>query len=296
MQKRPNIKDVAAMAGVSPSTVSVVLNAVDGARVSQDTRRRVEEAAARLGYEPHPLARGLRTRRSQTIGFVSDTIATTPYAGQLIQGAQDAAWRAGMLLIVVNTGGDAELEQHAIRTVLQGRVDGLLYASMYHRVVDVPRLRRGLPVVLLDASPAQGSFPYVVPDEVAGGATAVAELLQQGHRRIGYVAEWRDIPAVALRLRGYREALARYGVAFDPALVLREEPGAHGGYRGMARPHDRRAAPLRDGRLGGRQSAQDGRKRRSAKRPTPPEAHALPPGPSRLCRPTAAVTLAGPSS
>jgi len=235
MQKRPNIKDVAAMAGVSPSTVSVVLNAVDGARVSQDTRRRVEEAAARLGYEPHPLARGLRTRRSQTIGFVSDTIATTPYAGQLIQGAQDAAWRAGMLLIVVNTGGDAELEQHAIRTVLQGRVDGLLYASMYHRVVDVPRLRRGLPVVLLDASPAQGSFPYVVPDEVAGGATAVAELLQQGHRRIGYVAEWRDIPAVALRLRGYREALARYGVAFDPALVLREEPGAHGGYRGMAR-------------------------------------------------------------
>ncbi len=235
MDPRPSIRDVATLAGVSPSTVSVVLNAVEGARVREDTRQRVVEAAGRLGYAPDPLARGLRTRRSQTLGFVSDVIATTPYAGRLIQGAQDAAWRAGLLLILVNTGANAELEQHAIRTLLQRRVDGIVYATMYHRVVEVPQLRRPLPLVLLDARPARGSVPYVVPDEVGGGAAAVTELLEQGHRRIGFVTEWYDIPAVAGRLRGYRESLAHYGVPFDPALVLREEPGAFGGHRGVSR-------------------------------------------------------------
>lgn len=235
MGKPPGIKDVAALAGVSPSTVSVVLNAVDGARVAETTRRRVVEAATRLGYQPHPLARGLRTRRSQTIGFVSDVIATTPYAGQLIQGAQDAAWRTGMLLLLVNTGLDAELEQHAIGTLQQRQVDGFVYASMYHRVVEVPQLRQDRPLVLLDARPARGSVPYVVPDEVAGGTAAVTELLENGHRRIGFVADWYDIPAVEGRLQGYRESLARHGVPFDPALVLREAPGAAGGHRGVSR-------------------------------------------------------------
>jgi LacI family transcriptional regulator len=235
VQKRPGIRDVAALAGVSPSTVSVVLNAVDGARVAEETRRRVTEAAAALGYEPHPLARGLRTRRSQTIGFVSDVIATTPYAGQLIQGAQDAAWRAGMVLLLVNTGGRAELERHAIRTLQRRHVDGIVYASMYHRVVELPPLRQNGPVVLLDARPAQGQVPHVVPDEVGGGAAAVTELLEHGHRRIGFVTDDYDIPAVEGRLQGYRESLARFGVPFDPALVVRGEPGANGGHQGVSR-------------------------------------------------------------
>jgi LacI family transcriptional regulator len=235
MQKRPGIKDVAAAAGVSPSTVSVVLNAVDGARVAEDTRRRVTEAAATLGYEPHPLARGLRTRRSQTIGFISDLVASTPYAGRMIQGAQDVTWRAGMLLILVDTGGDAELERHAIRTLLHRQVDGILYASYYHRVVEVPQLPLEFPVVLLDARPAQGSVPYVVPDEVGGATAAVTELLEQGHRRIAFVTDWHDIPAAQGRARGYRESLDRYGIPFDPALVLRQEPGPLGGYQAVSR-------------------------------------------------------------
>jgi LacI family transcriptional regulator len=235
MRERPLIKDVAELAGVSPSTVSVVLNDVDGARVARATRQRVIEAAAELGYEPNPLARGLRTRRTQMIGFVSDLVASMPYAGRMIQGAQEVAWRRGMLLILVETGGDAELEQHAIRTLLHGRVDGILYASFYHRVVEVPQLLRGFPMVVVDARPDRDSVPYVVPDEVAGGATAVTELLEQGHRRIGFVADYYDIPAVAGRLQGYRQALDRYGVGFDPELVLREQPRAPGGRSGVAR-------------------------------------------------------------
>ena len=235
MDEHPRITDVAARAGVSPSTVSVVLNAVTGARVTEDTRRRVVEAAELLGYTPNPLARGLRTRRSQTIGFVSDEVASTPYAGRMIQGAVDAAWRAGMLLILVETGGDVQLEQHAIRTLLHRQVDGIVYASFYHRVVEVPQLRRRLPLVLANARPATGSVAYVVPDEAGGATAAMTELLEHGHRRIGFVTERGDIPGAEGRLRGYRGALARYGIPFDPALALRATAGTSGGHWAVSR-------------------------------------------------------------
>jgi LacI family transcriptional regulator, galactose operon repressor len=239
----PRITDVAARAGVSPSTVSVVLNDVSGARVSEDTRRRVAEAAELLGYTPNPLARGLRTRRSQTVGFVSDAVACTPYAGRMIQGAQDAAWRAGMLLVLVETGGDRQLERHAIRTLLHRQVDGIVYASFYHRVVEVPQLRSRVPLVLADATPARGLLPSVVPDEAGGASAAVAELLGLGHRRIGLVTEEGDIPAAEGRLRGYRDALDRHGVRFDPALVLRGTAVTSGGHRAVSRLLDMPAPP-----------------------------------------------------
>jgi len=243
MDEHPRITDVAARAGVSPSTVSVVLNAVNGVRVSEGTRRRVVEAAELLGYTPNPLARGLRTGRSQTIGFVSDAVATTPYAGRMIQGAQDVAWRAGMVLILVDTGGDAQLERHALRTLVHRHAPAPLYASFYHRVVEVPKLRGRLPLVLADASPARGFVPHVVPDEVGGAAAAVLELLGHGHRRIGFVNERGDIPAAEGRMRGYYLALARYGVPFDPALVQRAATTTHGGQQAVDRLLDLPAPP-----------------------------------------------------
>jgi LacI family transcriptional regulator len=236
MDKHPTIKDVAALASVSPTTVSMVLNAVAGARVAEDTRRRVVDAAETLGYEAHPLARGLRTQRSQTIGFITDLVASTPYAGQMIQGAQDAAWRVGKVLLLVNTGRNEALERRAVRTMLRHQVNGIIVANMFHGITKVPSLKPARPLFLLNGIPAGGVVPFVVPDEIAGGAAATTELLEAGHRRIAYVAEWRDIPAVELRLRGYREALDRYEAQFDPVLVLREEePGAAGGYRGVSR-------------------------------------------------------------
>jgi LacI family transcriptional regulator len=228
------------LAGVSPSTVSVVLNDVHGARVADDTRRRVFAAADELGYAPDPLARGLRTRRSNLIGFVSDDIATTPYAGQMVQGAQDAAWKAGLLLVLVNTGGDAGVEQRALGALQQRRVDGIVYATMFHRVLDVPRLRRVLPMVLLDATPsastpASAGTPFVAPDEVAGAVSAVTELLDHGHRRVGFVSLPSPGPATDGRLRGYTETLAAAGIAFDPELVEFDDSDASGGYHAVGR-------------------------------------------------------------
>lgn len=219
------------MAGVAPSTVSAVLNDEGSPRASVATRERVLEAARSLGYVPNGIARGLRTRRSMTVALISDVIATTPYAGQLIQGAQDAAWRAGYLLVLVNTGGNTDLEEHAIRALRQQQVDGVLYATMYHRVVPVPHSLDGLPVVLLDARPDVDGVPFVVPDEEAGARTAVGELARHGHRRIAFVLDEREGPAASGRLRGYRAELARRGLPHDPRWVVRATSDSAGGRR-----------------------------------------------------------------
>ncbi|WP_327346064.1 LacI family DNA-binding transcriptional regulator [Streptomyces europaeiscabiei] len=235
MSRRIGIKDVAAAAGVSATTVSHILNAVEGKRINAETRQRVLDTARELGYAPNGLARGLRLRRSNTIGFVSDQIATTPYAGRIILGAQEEAAKHGLLLLMLNTGGDPELERKEIDLLLQRQVDGVLYASMYHRVVAVPQRLRSVPTVLLDARSDDPGVPSVVPDEVLGGLTAVRELIRNGHRRIGFINNVDDIPATHGRLEGYRRALAEAGIAEDPRLVVAETADAAGGHRAALR-------------------------------------------------------------
>ncbi|MGR6971030.1 LacI family DNA-binding transcriptional regulator [Streptomyces cynarae] len=231
MGRRIGIKDVAAAAGVSVTTVSHILNEVEGKRINPDTRQRVLEIARQLEYAPNGLARSLRLKRSNTLGFVSDQIATTPHAGRIILGAQEEAARHDLLLLMLNTGGDPELERKEIDLLLQRQVDGVLYASMYHRMVEVPERLRSVPTVLLDARSDDPSVPSVVPDEVHGGETAVRELLRHGHRRIGFINNVDDIPATHGRLEGYRRALAEAGIVFDPRLVVAETADAAGGYR-----------------------------------------------------------------
>lgn len=127
------IADVASAAGVSIATVSASLNEVVSARISADTRARVREVADRLGYVPNRLAQGLRGQRSGTIGFVGDTVATTPYAVGMVLGALEAARAADRVVVLMNTAGHRDLEARELATLLQHQVDGVLYATMFHR-------------------------------------------------------------------------------------------------------------------------------------------------------------------
>ncbi|ABW16384.1 transcriptional regulator, LacI family [Parafrankia sp. EAN1pec] len=226
---RASIRDVAAAAGVSQTTVSHVLNRTEGARVAEETRERVLEAAQRLGYTPSRLARGLRLRRTNTVGLISDHIATTPHAGKIILGVQETTLKHGLIPMLFNTGGSAEAEQRAVKELVQRQVDGVLYARMYHSHVQLPPGLSGLPTVLLDAR-SDDTMPAVVPDEFGGGRAAVEELLQHGHTRIGFITNRDDIPATHGRLEGYRAALKDAGIRYDPRLVIAEESEATGGY------------------------------------------------------------------
>jgi LacI family transcriptional regulator len=230
-QRKVLIKDVAARAGVSVTTVSHVLNDVPGKRITDATRDRVRRAAAQLGYTPNSIARNLRLQRSQLLALISDEIATTPYAGRMILGAQEAASKREWLLMLVNTGSDSEFEAAEIQALKQRQVDGFLYATMYHREVALPASLEGTPTVLLDARSKDLSVPSVVPDEVAGGRTATEELLRHGHVRIGFLNNIDDIPATHGRLIGYRAALLDAGMLFDEKLVIAAPSDTEGGLR-----------------------------------------------------------------
>ncbi|MGH2562848.1 MAG: LacI family DNA-binding transcriptional regulator [Thermomicrobiales bacterium] len=226
-QRSPTITDVAKLADVSITTVSFVLNNVADRSIPDETRNRVKAAADRLGYRPNAAAKLLRTSRSHTIGFITDEIATTPFAVDIIRGAQEAAWAHGKVLIIVNTGSNEGIRDSAIEVMLERRVEGLIYAAMFHQLVDIRLPSHDVPVVLLDCVAADASVASVVPDEVGGGYTATDVLLQAGHRRIGFICLRPDIPASVGRTQGYRQALETYGVPFDPSLVRYTGDSSH---------------------------------------------------------------------
>jgi LacI family transcriptional regulator len=230
MTIRVGIADVAAAAGVSRATVSLVLNNAES-RISVETKERVRRVAKEIGYAPNSVARSLRTRKTNTIGLISDQIATTPFAGRMLAGVQDVAREHGYLVFLVNTDGDPDIERTAIRALSDQQVDGFIYACMWHQEVPVPA---GLPdsTVFLDCRPLTGDYSAVVPDDREGGAAAVRELVEAGHERIAFVDTTEPRPiAAGLRYSGYLEVLAGAGLTADPSLCVREEVSAAGGRR-----------------------------------------------------------------
>lgn len=229
-QARVTIRDVAADAGVSITTVSHVLNQVPGKRVSPETRARVEASAAKLGYAPNAFAQSLRTNRSGSIGLIGDEIATTPFAARIILGAQEAVQAHDSVLLIATTGYERAVEDREIRELVRRQVDGILYAAMYHREVSVPEAVRGVPVVVLNAFTADPSIPWVVPDEVGGARDAIGVLLDAGHRRIGFINNEDDIPASRLRQAGVKARAIEGGLAAEDLTIVSAEAMAAGGF------------------------------------------------------------------
>jgi LacI family transcriptional regulator len=229
--RRVTMKAVAKRAGVSQTTVSYVINGVTNASISEETRQRVYGAIEDLGYHPNAAARKMRTNRSHLIGFITDEIATTPFAGNIFKGAQDAAWANNKLILLSNTDNNDDLEQTAVKAMLEHQVEGIIYAAMYHRLIVPPRALYEAPSVLLNCFCADRSLPSVVSDEVSGGRMATEVLLRKGHRRIAFANHNTADPGVVGRLEGYKQALAAYGIPFDEDMVCVEIGQADGGYR-----------------------------------------------------------------
>lgn len=230
-----SIRDVAAEAGVSPTTVSHALNEVGSARISEQTRQRVRETAERLGYRPSRVARALRTQRTQLVGFLTDHVASSPNAGAMIVGAQQVLSRRDMTLLLLNSGGSAEEEDRHGETLAQQQVDGVLIAPMFHRRVRIPQSISHLPIVVANGEACNSDRLAVAPDEELGGFTAVKLLIDAGHRRIGFAQHCDDLPATHGRLAGYRRALAEAGIDFDPDYVALNETDVIGGYESALR-------------------------------------------------------------
>ncbi len=240
------IKDVAKRAGVSIATVSYVLNNRES--ISQQTRERVLQAAAELGYRPSVIAQGLQARESRMLGYCWTPVPRfqySPILDRFLQSMAEAATRHGyhVLTFPAPTPDD---ELAAYREMVQtGRVDGFALSSTD---LGDPRIRylldEGFPFVAFGRSNPEWDFPYVDVDGAAGTRQAGQHLLALGHRRIACLA-WPEPSLVGHdRLSGYLEALSEAGIEVDAGWIVRAENDytrAHAAARSLlALPRQRR--------------------------------------------------------
>ena len=231
--RRPTMVDVASEARVSQTTVSLVLNHADGARLSPATRQRVIKAAAKLGYQPMRRGGAPAASATTTIGFICDELSTDPWTAIGLDGVREKAWAHGLTVTVMATRGDADMEAAALAQLAALPLAGLVYATINTRLVDGPAWTSRSPVVLLNCHASGGALASIVPGEVAGGHAATNVLIRAGHKRIGYVNGEASMEAARHRLRGYRQALATADLPFDPDLVREGNWQALSGYEAV---------------------------------------------------------------
>lgn len=208
------LRDVAAAAGVSPKTVSRVVN--EDPAVSEATRRRVQQVVDELRYAPDLLARSLRSGHDATIAVVVDSVGDTFFA-EVTGAIEEVASAAGFSCIVASTHRQAARERELVQALLRRRVRGLILAPL---LADLGWLSSaGVPVVFVDRAPVGVEGDVVLVDDVGGAQQAVAHLAAAGHERIAFVGSVPYMATTPARLDGYAKALADAGIDADPALV-----------------------------------------------------------------------------
>ncbi|WP_143590635.1 LacI family DNA-binding transcriptional regulator [Thermoactinospora rubra] len=221
------IKDVARQAGVSPSTVSRVLN--QGPTVAAELRERVLAAVRQLGYRPNSQARFLRTRATTVLGVIISDI-TNPFFTSMVRGAEDAASKAGYSVVLANTDEDLEKEQRYIEVAAAENMAGVLLSPASATRTSIALLtERGIPVVTIDRRLQTARVDRVGVNNVKAAQDAVLRLVDQGCRRIGFIAGPTEVTTAVDRLAGYRHGLKAAGLPYRPELVVRGDYRIEGG-------------------------------------------------------------------
>jgi LacI family transcriptional regulator len=214
--------DVAALAGVAPSTVSYVIN--NGPRsVSVEAREQVLKAIEKLGYHPSDVARSLRTRRTQTIGLVIPDI-TNPFYGEMAQAVEEVSFEHGYTVILAHSSHLPERELRYAQVLRSKQVDGAIFLPVTPDLEPLHALHRaGIAVVVLERFVP--GYPCIIADEHCAGFLATRHLLELGHRRIGCIVLAGDSTSSAARAEGYRAALLDAGILPNKDLVVECENG-----------------------------------------------------------------------
>ncbi|GIV60519.1 MAG: transcriptional regulator [Rhodothermaceae bacterium] len=213
------IRDVAAEAEVSISTVSLVLNGKGN--VSDETRERVLEIAEQLGYVPRPAARNLAARRTGNVGFVlrdDHFTRSEPFYTRIFLGTEFEARHQNLYVLLTTIPRSYRPGEHTPRFLRERNVDGILVAGKVDPAFLEEAGRTGVPVVLIDFE--WEALPAFVINNQAGAREAVEYLLGRGHRRIAFLGADLDHPSLRDRLDGYRLALSSAGLPLDENLLL----------------------------------------------------------------------------
>jgi LacI family transcriptional regulator len=219
--QRPTLKDVAREAGVSIKTVSRALN--DEPRISPETRRRVLDVVAALGFRPNTLARNMRGGgKDRALGLVIPELAN-PFFSSVASGVESVIREEGLTLIIGSSDEDPERERTLDNSFLDRQAAAVLIVPAAfgdHEYLRAER-RRGMPLVFLDRPPSRLTADCVLTANLEAAKAGVAHLIEHGHRRIAFLG---DTPATLYtrqeRFRGYRSALEDAGIPVDPRLVV----------------------------------------------------------------------------
>src|SRR5262249_1582882 len=217
--KAASISDVARESGVSIFTVSAVVN--NKSHVGKNLRERVEQAIRKLNYRPNLIARSLIKQKTQTIGMIVPDIAN-PFFPMVVRGAEDAALKQGYNLLLCKSDDTLHKEESGIEGLLSKRVDGMLLTkaagdftpSLRQMIKDV-----NIPFVLVMRTYPQLTKDAVISDDYQGAYEAVCHLARSGRRRIGLISGPLKINNAKERWRGFRAALDKPNLPFDPDLV-----------------------------------------------------------------------------
>ena len=226
--RRVTVTDLARAAGVSRSTVSLVLR--DSPLVKRETRQRVEEAIERLGYVYNRSAANLRRQTSDMVAMVIHDL-TNPFFAELAVGLEEALEAAGYVTLMANTGEDPERQRRVMETMREHGAAGFILcpatgtetrqiAAMTEWNAPVIQVMRWLPGAPLGA---------VFPDYALGARMAAERLLTLGHRRIAFLGGSEAAIVTTERVRGYRAALEAAGIAPDPTLIVPARVNRGGG-------------------------------------------------------------------
>lgn len=229
----PSIKDVAAAAGVSVSTVSHVVNKTRF--VSPEVTSDVEKAIASLGYQPSYLARALKTKRTRTIGMLV-TSSTNPFFAEVVSGVEEGCYRNGYSLVLGNSGELPGRQLSYLETLLQKRIDALaiMTTSLDKEFQMELDQQPTLPRIVLDSDPIANGCA-ISDDSVIGGQLATEYLINQGHTRIGCLTGPSHHPRSMERLQGFKDAMEAAGLPISDNWIAAGQLTAQSGYDAASR-------------------------------------------------------------
>lgn len=211
------VNDIAAKAGVSPSSVSRVLTGRGYA--SESTRQRVLAAARELGYMPNRVAQSLRVKQTRTLGLIIADVENSFYS-RIAKEVEAVAKEAGYHVVLCNTSDDPAEERHYLDLLSGLQVDGICITPTAGNRDTLERLlARNLPIVQLDRRLENLGADSVLVDNAHGAYLAVRHLIEHGHRRIGILAGSVQVTTGQQRLRGYERALEEGGLGLEPSLI-----------------------------------------------------------------------------
>lgn len=233
--------DVSRKAGVSVSTVSRVLNGT--AKISQATRDTVFKAIEELNYRPNVLAQSLSTQQTNTIGLVMTSgVINSPYLLQLIEKCQEIAAENGKFLLISQANGESNCAIDSILALVDRRCDAILYchSSFLENDVNEDILsdlidKISVPLVVMNCQLSKHPNHCVWLDNVQSASLPIEYLLQQGHKRIAYIAAPLHQKTSKARVCGYQQSLNKFDIDLDPLLLIETERGYQGGYEACKR-------------------------------------------------------------